>query len=79
MDEDPLSEQLKLTLEEASEELEQYGVPFGQFNCLEGPEKCKKAQIQEIPDIKFIRCVYRSFLRIYHISSLFSLLFMQRK
>ena len=61
MEDDPLSEKLTKALEEASTKLEAFGVPIGKFNCLDGPEKCKKAQIQEIPDIKFIRFVHRLF------------------
>ena len=61
MEDDPLSEKLSQALEEASDKLEALGVPIGKFNCLDGPEKCKKAQIQEIPDIKFIRFVNHQF------------------
>lgn len=58
MSDDPLSLKIKKNFEEAAPKLKKYGLPVGEFDCSKGPEKCKRAQIQEIPDIKFLQFVY---------------------
>lgn len=52
MEGDQLSEKILANFQEASKNLTKYGVLFGSFNCLKDPEKCKGADIRNLPDIR---------------------------
>lgn len=52
MEGDQLSEKILANFREASKNLTKYGVLFGSFNCLKDPEKCKGADIRNLPDIR---------------------------
>ena len=60
MEDDPLSEKLRANFAEAAPQLKRFGLKFGEFDCLNAPQKCKSAQIQDIPDLRFIGFVVYS-------------------
>ena len=55
MDDDSLSLHVQDAVSQVLPNITSLGVPVGQFNCMDAPHVCKKAQIEDIPDIKFIK------------------------